>query len=351
MELIDILDKLCKIPAPSGREDRLRAVIKDMLSPHAHQLEQDKAGNLQAWLNPSSRPCLMLDAHLDEVGVMVQDIEKNGCLRLVPLGGLEARLMPGSRVTLLLSNGGDLPGVVGLAPPHVSKGQDKEPAWEDILLDIGAANEIEAQTLGAEIGLCGVVQAGQGRLGTDGFFAPNLDNRAGCALLVWLLPRLAASLPDFSICFNFSVGEELGLRGATTAAFHIKPDLALVLEATVGDTPGLPASRQPSYMGQGPAITVMDGRQAVPWPLVRSLEAAAQAINVPCQRKRPPFGGTDGGAIAMSRGGVPTAILSVPTRYIHSPVSWLRISDLLAAASILEQWLRHHCPWPAPARG
>lgn len=344
MELINLLSELCLVPAPSGREHVLRGLIKDMLALYVSRVQEDHCGNLQAWLNPGHKAVLMLDAHLDEIGIMVQDIEENGCLRIVPVGGLEARIMPGSKVLLQMEDGRQLPGLVGPAPPHVSKGQDKEANWDNMLLDIGAADKAEAQALGAEIGLCGVMDAGQGWLGSDGFYARNLDNRVGCALLLWLAQEIrAASLP-FSICLSFSAAEEVGLRGATTAAYDIKPDMALVLEATIADTPGLPASRQPSFMGQGPAITVMDGRQIVPLPMVRSLEAAAQAAQINCQRKRPPFGGTNGGAIALSGGGVPTAVLSVPARYIHSPVSWLRISDLNATALLLKKWVQKFCP-------
>ncbi len=344
MKLINLLSQLCRVPAPSGREQRLRLLIKSMLAKTAHSIHEDRSGNLQAWLNPGASPCLMLDAHMDEVGLMVQDIEENGCLRIVPIGGLEARLMPGTRVLLQLADGQDLPGIVGAAPPHV--GKSDEPAWDNFLLDIGATNKVEAQTLNAEIGLCGVLDAGQGILGADSFYARNLDNRVGCALLVWLAGQLAGTQLSYSICFNFSTGEEVGLRGATTAAYHINPDLALVLEATVGDTPGLPAARQPSYLGQGPAITIMDRGQIVPLALVHSLEAAAKKAKVQCQRKRPPSGGNDGGAIALSRSGVPTASLSVPCRYIHSPVALLRISDLEATAKLLKQWVLHHRPWP-----
>jgi endoglucanase len=141
------------------------------------------------------------------------------------------------------------------------------------------------------------------------------------------------------VCCNFAVAEEVGLRGATTAAYAIAPDLALVLEATVGDTPGVEAARHPSLLGKGPAVTVADGRIVVPWYLVESLEQAAARAGVAWQRKLPPYGGTDAGAIALSRGGVPTAVLSVPTRYIHTPVSLLNLADLEATLALALAWL------------
>jgi endoglucanase len=344
MDLLALLRELCLVPAPPGQEGDLRALIAEKIKPFCQDYRQDRSGNLQAWLGNAGKPCLMLDAHMDEVGVMVQSLEDNGCLRLTPLGGLEARLAPGSRVLLLGEGGQKINGVIGLAPPHVAAKNEAAPVWEELYLDIGVSTRHEALALGAEIGACGVLDAGQGMIGKDGFFARNLDDRAGCALLIWLLGELAGQELPYRLCFNFSSSEEVGLRGAAGAAFHIAPDLALVLEATVGDTPGLAGYRHPSLLGQGPAITVMDGRQIVPRELVLSLEKAARQAGVPSQRKRPPFGGTNGGAIALSRAGVPTAVLSIPTRYIHSPVSWLRLADLEAGAALAKTWLLYHCP-------
>jgi endoglucanase len=346
MNLLALLKELCLVPAPSGQEEVLREIILAKVKPLCQEHRVDQSGNLQAWLGDRQKPCLMLDAHMDEVGVMVQSLEDNGCLRLVPVGGLDPRLAPGSRVLLAasLEKGGMVSGVIGLAPPHVALKPETAPGWEDLYLDIGAATRAEAAALGVEVGTCGVLDTGQGMIGSNGFFARNLDDRVGCALLIWLLEELAGQSLPYSLCCNFSTAEEVGLRGAAGAAFHIKPALSLVLEATVGDTPGLTASRQPSFLGQGPAITVMDGRQIVPRNLVLSLEAAARASGVPSQRKRPPYGGTDGGAIALARGGVPTAVLSIPARYIHSPVSWLRLTDLEAGARLLKNWIFYHCP-------
>jgi putative aminopeptidase FrvX len=143
------------------------------------------------------------------------------------------------------------------------------------------------------------------------------------------------------VVLNFAVGEELGLRGATTAAYALKPDLALCLEATIGDTPGLSAGRQPSLLGKGPAITVADGRIVVPRRLVNSLEQAARQAGVACQRKLPPYGGTDAGAIHLSRAGVPTCIVAVPCRYIHTPASILNLDDLNATVELSHVWLKH----------
>ncbi|MBI5522747.1 MAG: M20/M25/M40 family metallo-hydrolase [Desulfarculus sp.] len=341
MNLLELLDRLVVPVGPPGREDEVREVVRQLVAPHAHRVTVDALGNLQAWLNPDSRPRIMLDAHMDEVGLVVQRVEENGFLRIASLGGPDPRVLPGSRVILQPRPGVHVPGVVGLVPPHVEKAAEADKAlpWDRLYVDLGLAGAAAARAAGAEVGTPGVVEAGHGPLGEGCYQARNLDDRAGCAVLVALLQRLASDPPPFGVCCNFAVAEEVGLRGATAAAFHIAPDLALVLEATVGDTPGVEPARHPSILGQGPAVTVADGRIVVPWRLVESLEQAAAQAGVPCQRKLPPYGGTDAGAIHQSRGGVPTAVLSVPARYIHTPVSLLNLADLEAMLQIALAWL------------
>ncbi|MCB2189713.1 MAG: M20/M25/M40 family metallo-hydrolase [Deltaproteobacteria bacterium] len=345
MDLLTTLETLCRPVAPPGREDEMRAALSELLAPVADRLETDRMGNLRAWLAPAGggpAPRLMLDAHMDEVAFIVQRVEPTGFLRSAPLGGAEARVMPGSRLILAPRPGVHVPAVAGLAPPHVETAADREKAlpWDKLYLDAGFPDAAAAAAAGVEIGTPGVVDAGQGPLGQGFFQARNLDDRAGCAALVQAFHGLAAARPAVEVVANFAVAEEVGLRGATTAAFDLAPDLALVVEATVGDTPGVEDARQPSRLGQGPAVTVADGRIIVPWRLVESLEEAARAAGVACQRKLPPYGGTDGGAIHLSRGGVPTAILSVPCRYIHSPVSLCQLTDLAALCQVVETWVR-----------
>ncbi len=341
MDLLNLLERLCGPLGPPGREDEVRELLLELVKPHAHRVEVDRMGNLQAWLNPEARPRVMLDAHMDEVGFVVQRVEEGGFLRIAPLGGVEAKVLPGSAVLVQPRPGKRLRGVVGVAPPHVEKKGEKDqaPSWDRLFVDLGLASTEAVRETGVDTGAPGVVEAGSGPLGQDCFQSRNLDDRAGCAALVTLLMRLKDSPPPVGLVFNFAVAEEVGLRGATTAAYHLEPDLALVVEATVGDTPGADSLRNPSRLGQGPAVTVADGRVVVPWELVDSLEAAAARAGVKCQRKLPPYGGTDAGAIALSRGGVPTAVLSVPCRYIHSPVSLLNLGDLAALADTAQAWL------------
>lgn len=343
MELIQLLERLCAPVAPPGREEQARLAVSELVEPLAHRVETDRLGNLKVWLNPEQRPLVMLDAHLDEVGLVVQHIDDKGFIKVAPLGGLDQRLLPGSRVLLETAPGSHLTALAGLRPPHVEKPgeRDKALTWEQIYLDTGLHSAEAVEKAGIAVGSMGVIDAGMGPIGDGCFYARNLDNRAGCAAAVTVLARLAGRADElgFGLVVNFAVSEEVGLRGAATAAFDLAPDLALVLETTVGETPGLEPARQPSQMGKGPAITVADGRIVVPRAMVDSLEAAAKHAGVACQRKKPPYGGTDAGAIHISRGGVVTGVVSVPTRYIHSPVSMLKLSDLEAMTELALAWL------------
>ncbi len=343
MTLEELLQQLCPPLGPSGREDQAREAVLELVEPLAHRVETDRLGSLRAWWQPDKRPLVMLDAHLDEVGVMVQHINDQGFMRVAPLGGLDRRLLPGSRVILQPRPGERVTALCGLLPPHVSTGKDQDQAqpWDKLYLDAGLGSAEAVADAGIEIGTPGVLDLGHGPLGDGCYFARNLDNRAGCAVLVHLLMRLAQEereLP-FGLVMNFSVAEEVGLRGAQAAAFDLAPDLALAVEATIGETPGVEAARNPSRLGGGPAVTVADGRIVVPQRVVDSLEAAARRAGAPCQRKLPPYGGTDAGVIHTSRGGVPTGVVSVPCRYIHSPASLLKLSDLEAMSGLVWAWL------------
>jgi putative aminopeptidase FrvX len=342
MSLESLLESICPPLGPAGFEDEIREVLAGFIQPLARRMQTDRLGNLQAWFGPEGGPRVMLDAHMDECGLMVQRIEKQGWLRVAALGGVDQRILPGSSVILQPEPGKRVQGVIGLAPPHVSqKGdRDKSVPWDKTFVDIGAADEQEVRALGIDVGTPGVLDLGMGRLAGGCFQARNLDDRAGCVALCTLAQYMAQEPPPVEVVLNFAVGEELGLRGATTAAYGLKPDLALCLEATVGDTPGLSADRQPSYLGKGPAITVADGRIVVPRRLVQSLEQAAQKAGVSCQRKLPPYGGTDAGAIHLSRAGVPTCIVSVPCRYIHTPTSILNLDDLNGVIELSRTWLK-----------
>jgi endoglucanase len=221
-------------------------------------------------------------------------------------------------------------GIVGTLPPHLLSAEERSKPHriEDLFVDIGAESADEVAGLGIRVGSPAVIHYPFQRLQTDMVAGKALDDRAGCAVLIATLAALADETPELTVVGAFTVREEIGLIGAGTAAFQIEPDLALVLEGTIGaDMPGVPKVRQVTRIGAGPAITVADGSQIIKPQLVKFLTATADALGIPWHYKLPPFGGTDGGAIQRSRGGVRSASVSIPCRYIHSPFSVMRMAD------------------------
>jgi endoglucanase len=261
---------------------------------------------------------------MDEIGLMVVHIEKDGWLRFRPVGGIDDRVLLSKKV---LVGDGQLPGVIGVKPIHLLDKRERGQVIrvQDMAIDIGAKGGEEAGRLvkvgdyavfdTAFVELGGPMQVVKGRA---------FDDRAGCAVLIELL----RDEYPFDLFAVFTVQEEVGLRGAQVAAYSVAPDLAFALEGTLCDE--LPRKRDVSSgteMGKGPAITVMDRSVVADRRLVHLLASTAQRESIPYQFKQPLVGGTDAGAIHRTRSGVPSVVVSVPARYIHSPVSLLSLQD------------------------
>lgn len=338
MDSYSLLEKLSNTPGVSGFEAPVREVIAELVGPFVDELRTDTLGNLIAIRRGRSPFKLMLDAHMDEIGFMVQYIDEQGFIGLAPLGGWDQRLLPSHLLTIVTRDGTRIEGVIGTQPPHILKPADRDKViqFEEMFLDVGAISREEVRGMGVHIGDPVVVYYPFRRLANDTVTGKALDDRTGCAVVVRTLAELQGADLEATICAAFTVGEERGMIGARTAAYQIEPDLALALEGTpAADIPGVPTPRQPSSQGKGPAITVADNSVIVPQKMVRALESVAEREGIPYQYKTPTYGSTDAGAIHLSRGGVLTGVLSVPCRYIHSPFSTCRISDFDATWRLL----------------
>lgn len=361
METITLLQDLSNAFGVSGFEDEVREVIRRMIQPYVDEIRTDTLGNLIATRrgDPAVRPHkLMFDAHMDEIGLMVSYVEENGFLRFVPLGGWDPRILPSHSVTIFTRKGKKLKGVIGSTPPHILRPEDREKPFriEDLFIDVGGSSKKEVRKMGIEIGDPAVpsypfevlnppsspLHKGENR----GIIVMGkaLDDRAGCAVLVKTLMELKSSEGrDVTLISNFSTGEEIGGRGARTAAYQIEPDLAIAFEGTIGaDIPGIPPQRQPVGLGKGPAITVADQSIVVNRRLVKALETVAEKLKISYQYKLPSFGGTDAGVIHTTKGGVLSGVISVPCRYIHSPFGIMRLDDfentVKLAKGLVLQW-------------
>ncbi|MFY9115312.1 MAG: M42 family metallopeptidase [Dethiobacteria bacterium] len=338
------LEELSNIPGVSGDEREVRRFIRAALPKRGVTLQTDAMGNLlvhKGTGRPMSRvPRIMLSAHMDEVGLMISSIEKTGHLRFRKIGGIDDRVLVSRTVVV----GRDkIPGVIGAKAIHLQKAEERKKSLEieQLFIDIGVRNKEEAEKI-VKIGDYASFDTSCIRLGQDCFMGKAFDDRVGCSILLELLRQ--KKTPPFSAAFT--VQEEVGLRGATVAAYTLKPDLALVLEGTAAsDVPGIKEHQHLTSLGGGPAISFMDRSMIVDRELLEKMIRLAQKNKMPFQLRRFTGGGTDGGSISLSRGGVKTAVLSVPCRYIHAPSSILKESDYRHTVDLARAFLDSAAGW------
>ncbi len=325
----------------AGFEDEVREVIRAMVAPYVDRCEVDPLGNLICARGEGE--AVMIDAHMDEVGFMVRWIEKDGYLRLTALGGWDDRILLGHRLVIKTRRGDKVHGVIGVTPPHILSEAERTKVvpLEELFVDIGAKSREEAEALGVHIGDPATIHYPFLRL-RDGYVTGKaFDDRAGCLVAIEALRFLRDEKLPYKLVVNFAVSEEGGLRGAKAAAYRVAPKLALALEGTIGaDMPGVPEAKQPVRLGHGPAITLADRSITVNPRLARFLEKVAEENGIRYQYKLPAYGSTDAGAIHTERGGIVAGVVSVPCRYIHSPVSTLWLSDLEATVQLVVAFLR-----------
>jgi endoglucanase len=321
-------------------------VIREMVEPLADDVMVDTLGNLLVTKRGKGETTFMLDAHMDEIGFMITWIEDNGFLRFQPIGGWDARIIPSHALTILCDSGAKIKGAIGTPPPHVLRPEDRDRPFkiEDLFVDIGAEGADEVREMGIRIGSPAVIAYPFERLGEQRVMAKALDDRAGCAVMVRALEALQDEELDVTFVAAFTVQEEVGLRGAGTAAWQIDPHIAIALEGTIAaDVPGVPAPRQPTRQGKGPSVRIMDGGMIGLPRMIRALVSTAEEAGIPFQYQVPAPGGTDAGAIHRSRGGVLSGAVSVPCRYIHSPVSVMRLDDFESTVRLVTEFVRR-CP-------
>jgi tetrahedral aminopeptidase len=334
MKTIETLTILSNLSGVSGDETEVRDYLSDRLAKGRFETRVDSIGNLLVRKGRQKSKRIMLAAHMDEVGLMIMDFEKNGLLRFKAVGGIDSRVLVAKR---LLVGMHELPGVIGSKPIHLQKQGEQNKPFRDneLYIDCGFKNREEASDY-LRIGEYATFAVKCRVISKNALRGKAFDNRVGCLVLLSLL------LEENGLSFDaaFTVQEEVGTRGAQIAAYTMEPDLALVVEATAAsDTPGTEQELSSTILGQGPAISLMDSTVMVDRQLRTGLVRAADKAKVCYQYRRFTAAGTDGGAIAYSRSGVKTAVLSVPCRYIHSPHSILFQSDLQATIDLVRSWL------------
>jgi putative aminopeptidase FrvX len=335
MKLVDVLEKLSNACGVAGREEEVRALMKGLMKTQVDEIKEDKLGNIIGIKKgKEGAPKVMLAAHMDEIGLMVKNITKEGFIHFTKIGGIDDRILVAQKV-LVHTNKGPITGVIGSKPPHILKEEEKKKVIEadQLFIDVGATGKENAQKMGVRIGDPISFDIKFARVGKDVVVGKAFDDRVGCAALIETLRRLRRVN-----CTVYAVGtiqEEVGLRGATVAAFQLRPDVGLALDVTVaGDVPGVEEVEAPIKMRKGPSLTVTDSGLITHPKVLRWFIDAAEESKVPYQLETGLSGTTDAARIALTREGVPSGVISIPTRYIHSPASLLSLNDLENAVKL-----------------
>jgi endoglucanase len=350
---VDLLKRLCETPGVPGREERLRSLVIEELQPLVDEVTVDTLGNVvglrRAHATPTDaeiegeqasplRRRVMLSAHLDEIGFIVKHVDERGFLRLQPLGGFDPRALFAQRVRVHASSSAALLGVLSTSakPRHLLEPDEiKPPKIEEFFVDLGMSGE---QVKGrVEIGDMVTLERAVEPVG-DCLVGKAMDDRVGVFVMLEALRAIGS--PHVDIVAVASVQEEVGLRGAATAAYHVEPDIGVALDVTLAqDIPGRPAEEHIARLGGGAAIKIMDSSVISHPKLVSHFRAIARREEIPHQMEILPRGGTDAGAIQRSRGGVASITLSVPTRYVHTVNELVHRDDLIASITLLARFL------------
>ena len=322
----ELIKELTEAYGPSGNEDAVRETIKRHIAGHVSEMRVDALGNLialkkgqpQSGIEPRK---IMLAAHMDEIGVIVSQIDEKGFLRFAPVGGVNPLTLLGSRV--IFADG--MIGVIGRERPEKP---DEFPKIEKMFIDVGAPDK---EHLTRKVGDMAAFLRPLADLGQR-LTAKAFDDRIGCAILVQTAQELETTPHD--VYFVFTVQEEVGLRGALTSAFGVEPDVAIAVDiTTTGDTPE--AYPMAVLLGAGPAIKVKD-RGMLAHPGVKNWMAeTAERLGLPYQFEVLEAGTTDAMAIQTSRAGVAAGVLSIPTRYAHTPSEMVDYNDVQNAVKLL----------------
>jgi len=319
----------------AGREEEVRGLMKELLKPNVDEIREDKLGNvIGVKKGKKNVPTVMLAAHMDEIGLMVKNITKDGFLQFAKIGGIDDRILIAQKV-LVHTDKGPLTGVIGSKPPHILKEAEKKKVIEaeNLFMDVGAKDKQDAQKMGVRVGNAVSFDIKFTRVGKDSVVGKAFDDRVGCAVLIETMRKLPKV--DCTVYAVGTIQEEVGLRGATTAAFQLYPDVGIALDATVaGNVPGVKEVEAPAKIRAGPALTVADAGLITHPKVLRLFIDAAEENKIPYQLETGMRGATDAAKIALTKEGVPSGVISIPTRYIHSPASLLSLKDVENAVKL-----------------
>ncbi|NMB25820.1 MAG: M42 family metallopeptidase [Firmicutes bacterium] len=333
----DLLFALSSAKGVSGYESDIVPLLTETFEPLVDEAQVDKLGNLimlRKGNGPEPRPKIMLAAHMDEIGLIITGYEDGGFLRFASVGGIDQRVLLAQEV--VVHGQKDLVGVIGAKPPHIQEPgeQDKTVKMEDLFIDVGLG-DAELAKLVSVGNMVTLAQQPVGLL-NERSAGKAMDDRAGVVVMYLCLENLAKLSHMADVYVVATVQEEVGLRGATVSTYGIVPDIGIAIDVGHGDIPGVPES-DTLPLGKGSGIAI--GPQVHP-QLYDRLTKVAKEWNIPyaIEPNTTPRG-TDAFAIQITQGGIPTALVSLPLRYMHTPVETLEWPDLTAAARLLAMFI------------
>jgi endoglucanase len=337
--LKELIKNLSNAHGVSGYESEVKEVIKAELESHVDEIKMDVMGNLLCIKN-GGKPKIMLAAHIDEIGFVVKYIDDKGFIRITPIGGWFSQIALAQRV--ILHGKRKIYGVIGCKPPHLMKNEERKKAVEirDMFVDVGAESRDDVLDMGIEVGTPVTIDREVVELSDNRLTGKAFDNRAGVAMMIEAIKRTRSDATIYAVA---TVQEEVGLKGARTSAFAIEPDVAIATDVCIAaDFPGAESSHMDVKLGNGPAITVVDaaGRGLIASTRVlKWLRETAEENGIPYQLEVAEGGTTDATAIQLTKEGIPSGVISVPARYIHSPVEVIDLRDAENGADLIARSL------------
>jgi putative aminopeptidase FrvX len=334
----ELAERLAEAPGIAGREEAVREIVVAEMRPLVDNLTVDTLGNVIGTTSGHSAPRVMLAAHMDEIGFMVKFIDDRGFVRLQNIGSFDPRVLPAQRVRVHTSRGEALLGVLqfGNKPIHLLTQEEiKVPKLQDVYVDLGlSAPEVRQQV---DIGDMVTLDRTLERAGHT-ITGKSLDDRISVFVMIEVLRSVGQH--EAEIVAVATTQEEVGLRGAQTAAFGVNPDIGIALDVTVAaDTPGVDAIDQVSKLGHGVAIKMFDSSHIPNHRLVRHFRSIAEQHGIPHQLEVLPCGGTDGSALQRARAGAPAITISIPTRYLHTVNEMACVDDIMAEIQLVARYL------------
>ena len=341
---LEMLKALTDANGVSGFEMEVKELMREYLEPNSDSIIEDNLGGIFGKKeSKSGSKTILIGGHLDEIGFMITEIDDKGYLKFTPIGGWWNQVLLSQRMTVITEKG-NLVGVIGSKPPHVLSPEDRKKPVElkDMFIDIGVASKEEAEEAGVKLGDIIVPYTEFTQMANkDYLLAKAFDNRYGCALAVEVLEKLKDVDTNINVVSGATVQEEVGLRGAKTAAHKVKPDLAIAVDVGLAtDSPGMDRRNGKGNLGEGPLLLLLDGSNIGHVGFRRHIQKIAKDKNIDVQLQAIPGGGTDAGSFHTTHDGVPSVAIGVPLRYMHSNVSIMHRQDFKDAVDLVVEIIK-----------